>query len=98
MKIVILAIASAFLATGCATQTFEINPGGSASSVPTKEQEQKFFMRGIGQTESIDAAKVCGSSSKIVKVEATYTATDGLFEFLTIGIYSPRAARVYCAS
>ncbi|MGY6213513.1 Bor family protein [Methylolobus aquaticus] len=98
MKVMSFVITSALLATGCATQTFYINPSASASSVPTKQQEQSFIFRGVGQTESIDAAKICGDSSKVVKVEATYTATDGLFEFLTLGIYAPRAARVYCAS
>jgi hypothetical protein len=98
MKMINLVITSALLTTGCATQTFQINQGASVSSVPTKEQEQNFFVRGIGQTVSIDAAKICGDSSKITKVEATYTVSDAFFEFLTIGIYAPRAARVYCAS
>lgn len=93
-----LLLATVLVITGCATQTFQINQAVTASSAPTKEEEQSFFVRGVGQTQTMNAANICGDASKVIKVEASYTALDGFFEFLTIGIYAPRVARVYCAN
>ncbi len=95
MKKIALFVTISIAMAGCATQTFQINPNATSSAL-TKEEEQSFFVRGVGQTQIIDAAKICGDAGKIAKVEAHYTPLDGFFEFLTFGIYAPRAARVYC--
>ncbi|PPD39898.1 MAG: lipoprotein bor [Methylobacter sp.] len=97
MKQITLFMAIALVSTGCATQSFQINQNATASSVPTKEIRQPFFVRGVGQTRITSAAEICGGASNIAKVEAEETFLDGFFEMVTIGIYSPRVARVYCA-
>ncbi len=94
MKRVILATAIASLA-GCATQTYQIQSGGP--SLPTREVSQSFFLSGIGQTQEIDAAEVCGGAKKIAKVETLISPVDGILGGVTLGIYTPKTARVYCA-
>ena len=82
--------------TGCAAQTFNIN--GSNGDVPTVQKSQTFFISGLGQQKVIDAAAVCGGADKVVKVEAQHTFVNGLLGMITIGIYTPRDVKVYCAS
>jgi uncharacterized lipoprotein YmbA len=96
MKNLALSMVIALMLSGCATQTFQINPSSSAST-PTKEDRQAFFVSGLGQAQTMNAAEICGGASKIIKVEAEHTFIDGLLGTLSAGIYTPRMARVYCA-
>lgn len=94
MKIALIVIALTL--TGCATQSFQIN-SGRAASTPTKEERQAFFISGLGQEQGMNAAEICGGVNKIVKVEAEHTFLDGFLGVLSMGIYTPRVARVYCS-
>ena len=90
-----LAIAAIVLSlTGCAIQRFDVRP--DAHNAPTHDDSQTFWVGGIGQSEEIDAAKVCGSAAKVQRVETQMTAGNVGMAILTIGIYSPRQVRVYC--
>ena len=82
------------LITGCATQTFHIN--GSSGDSPTDQKTQHFFISGLGQKKTTDAARSCGGVAKIVKVESHHSFLNGLLALLTYGIYTPREAKVYC--
>lgn len=84
------------LFTGCASQVFLIKDDDSDRE-PTKEKMQVFFIGGIGQTQVIDAAEICGSAKKVVKVEAQMTFLDWFLTVITEGIFSPRTAKVYCS-
>lgn len=84
------------LLSGCATQSFDINPAVSPLSEPNLEESQVFFVEGVGQSAVIDAAEVCGGAQNIARVETERNALDSVFSFLTGGIYTPRTARVYC--
>ncbi len=90
-----LAIAAIVLSlTGCAIQRFDVRP--DAQNAPTHDNSQTFWVGVIGQSEEIDAAKVCGSAAKVQRVETQMTAGNVGMAILTIGIYSPRQVRVYC--
>jgi Bor protein len=90
-----LAIAAIVLSlTGCAIQRFDVRP--DAQNAPTHDNSQTFWVAGIGQSEEIDAAKVCGGAAKVQRVETQMTAGNVGMTILTVGIYSPRQVRVYC--
>ena len=55
-----------------------------------------FFVSGIGQ-KTVDAAKICGGAENVVKTETQQTFVNGLLGFITLGIYTPLEARVYCS-
>ena len=80
--------------SSCATQRFTINGGGGA--LPDKEISQTFFVSGLGQEKTLNAAKLCGGANKVAKVEAHLRFLDGLLGAMTYGIYTPRTAKVYC--
>lgn len=96
MKKLIIAIIATMALSGCAQQTFRINDGIVEN--PTQVTKQTFFVQGIGQSQTIDAAKVCGGADKVVRTEVQESGMDVLLRVVTIGIYTPREARVYCAS
>lgn len=82
--------------SGCATQSFDVNPPVGPLSQPTLEEDQAFFVEGIGQESVINAAEVCGGAANVARVEVEQDALDSVLAFLTGGIYTPRTARVYC--
>ena len=90
-----IAIAAIVLSlTGCAIQRFDVRP--DTQNAPTHDNSQTFWVGGIGQSEDIDAAKVCGNASNVQRVETQMTAGNVGLTILTLGIYSPRQIRVYC--
>ena len=46
---------------------------------------------------TVDAAKICGGAENVVKTETQQTFVNGLLGFITLGIYTPLEARVYCS-
>lgn len=91
-KIIAVALAASVLG-GCATQTATVGGGDSRMA---KEDMQTFFVSGLGQTQTIDAAAVCGGADKVAKVERTFSPLNWLLGFLSSGIYTPVDAKVHC--
>lgn len=95
MKKLLATALLSLMITGCAQQSFKLNDGVTVAPKETKTAH--FFVSGIGQSKTIDAAKVCGGADKVIKTEVQQTFVNGLLSFVTLGIYTPREARVYCA-
>ena len=66
MKKMLLATALALLITGCAQQTFTVQ-NKPAAVAPKKTITHHFFVSGIGQKKTVDAAKICGGAENVVK-------------------------------
>ena len=80
----LLATALALLITGCAQQTFTVQ-NKPAAVVGTKETiTHHFFVSGIGQKKTVDAAKICGGAENVKETQQTL---NGLLGFITLGIY-----------
>ena len=90
----LLATALALLITGCAQQTFTVQ-NKPAAVAPKETITHHFFVSGIGQKKTVDAAKMCAEN--VVKTETQQTFVNGLLGFITLGIYTPLEARVYCS-
>ena len=86
--------------TACHTQRIYTNDKSPyAYKSGTKHQGiSNFFIGGIGQTDKIDAVKICGSEENIQAVESKLPFLYGLVGTLTLSIYSPREYTVYCAN
>ena len=95
MKKLMIAVVASVILSGCAQQTFTINK--DISEKPQQTTTHHFFVSGIGQTKTVDAAAVCGGADKVVRTEVQQTFADGFLGFITLGIYTPRDARVYCS-
>ena len=66
MKKILLATAPALLITGCSTDVYCSKQTGSSS---TKTITHHFFVSGIGQKKTVDAAKICGGAENVVKTK-----------------------------
>lgn len=95
MKNLIIPALLTIALTGCAQQTFKVNEGISLK--PTDETRQSFFIHGLGQSQTIDAALICGGGNKVIRTEVQESGMDVLLRIISLGIYTPREARVYCA-
>ena len=80
----------------CSTDVYCSKQTGS-SSTKRKTITHHFFVSGIGQKKTVDAAKICGGAENVVKTETQQTSVNGLLGFITLGIYTPLEARVYCS-
>ena len=95
MKKILAVAAFAVVLSGCAQQTFQLKPKQAVA--PKQVTTHHFFVSGIGQKKTLDAAAVCGGQDKVERVETQQTFVNGLLGFVTFGIYTPREARVYCS-
>lgn len=95
MKKLMIAVLTTMTLSGCAQQTFKVNDGIAVN--PTQVTKQSFFVQGIGQSQTIDAALVCGGANKVVGTEVQESGMDVFLRIASIGIYTPREARVYCS-
>jgi hypothetical protein len=87
-------IGSMLFATGCATQTGLLQK--NSQTVPKSSESQAFFLWGIGQEKTTDAAKVCGDAAAVTKVQTVQEPMDIVLSVVTFGLYAPRTAKVYC--
>ena len=95
MKKMLLTTALAYL-LGCAQQTFTVQ-NKPAAVAPKETITHHFFVSGIGQRKLSDATKICGGAENVVKTETQQTFVNGLLGFITLGVYTPLEARVYCS-
>jgi hypothetical protein len=58
---------------------------------------QDFFVSGLGQTQSVNAADVCGGTDRVAKVERVESGLNIFLGLITNGIYTPYTAKVYCS-
>ena len=73
----------------CSKQT------GSSS---TKGNHHPSFLRFWNWAEeNCRCSKICGGAENVVKTETQQTFVNGLLGFITLGIYTPLEARVYCS-
>ena len=92
----LLATALALFITGCAQQTFTVQ-NKPAAVAPKETITHHFFVSERGRRKTVDAAKICGGAENVVKTETQQTFVNGLLGFITLGIYTPLEARVYCS-
>jgi len=69
----------------------------NGSSSLTQEEMQSFFVQGLGQTQTLNAAEVCGGANRVAKVERVLSPLNWFLGVLSSGIYTPITAKVYCS-
>jgi Bor protein len=91
---------------GCANATFHMNEeaakaaaaraASATPAAPQHEERQANFFSGFGQQHTINAAAVCGGAEKVATVDVNQSLMDAVIATVTLGIYTPLSARVYC--
>jgi hypothetical protein len=83
------------VATGCYSVTIRPDGGFKMASQPSFEQRQDFYLWGLVGESHIDTGKVCPKSGPS-QMQSQVTVVDGLLGLITLGIYSPETAKVWC--
>ena len=78
----------------CSNDVYRSN---KPAAVAPKETITHHFHLELGRRKTVDAAKICGGAENVVKTETQQTFVNGLLGFITLGIYTPLEARVYCS-
>ena len=66
-----------------------------AAVAPKETITHHFFVSGIGQKKTVDAAKICGGAENVVKTETQQTFVNGLLGNDYFSIYTVN--KVYCS-
>ena len=63
----------------CSTDVYCSKQTGSSTK---GNHHHHFFVSGIGQKKTVDAAKICGGAENVVKTETQQTFVNGLLGFI----------------
>ena len=91
----VICLGLTIIATGCYNVTIRPDGGFKMASHPTFEQRQDFYLWGLVGESHIDTSKICTKSSPS-QMQSEMTFVDGLLAVVTLGIYSPETAKVWC--
>jgi hypothetical protein len=80
-----------------ACSTVTMRPKGTAklSSDPSYSDSKPFFLFGLIGEHSVDVKNVCGTRP-VTQTQTQDTVGDTLLAIVTIGIYTPRTAKIWC--
>ena len=80
----------------CSTDVYCSKQTGSSG---TKGNHHPSFLRFWNWAEENCrcSQRICGGAENVVKTETQQTFVNGLLGFITLGIYTPLEARVYCS-
>ena len=95
MKKMLLATALALLITGCAQQTFTVQ--NKPAAVAPENHHPSFLRFTNWAEENCRCSQNLWRRRNVVKTETQQTFVNGLLGFITLGIYTPLEARVYCS-
>ena len=79
----------------CSSVTIRDKGNAKLSTEPTWSQSESFYFWGLAGTANVDVKQVCGTQ-KPTQLQTQATITDSLLTFITLGIYAPRTAKVWC--
>ena len=94
----LLATALALLITGC-TPADVYCSNKPAAVAPKETITHHFFVSGIGQKKTVDAAKICGGAKVLLNQKPSKHSINGLLSFITLSsdLTLTLEARVYCS-
>ena len=80
---------------GCSTVT--IRPEGTArlGTEPTHQMTYDYYFWGLAGEHRVDVQAVCGDRP-VRQIQAQDTFENRVLTVITLGIYAPRSARIWC--
>lgn len=95
MKVIGLTLLIAVVTTACSTVTIEQQGEASTSRAPDYQKTQKYYFWGLVGERHINTSSICGDRP-VTQVQSQQTFTNGFFNLITLGIYAPHTAKVWC--
>lgn len=91
----ILLALTALTLSGCASVTITESGPSDFTYRPHYEESKHFFLWGLIGEHRIDVTKIC-RQYPVKQMQTKYSALDALYASLTLGLYLPRTAKVWC--
>lgn len=79
----------------CATATIRPNGGPGISNPPTFSQTEPFFFWGLKGEHTVNVAEICQARG-VEQMQTQQTFMNGFLTVITLGIYAPKTAKVWC--
>jgi hypothetical protein len=89
------AFAAGALFLSCATATIRPGGGPGISNAPTFSRTETFFFWGLMGEHTVDVAEVCPAQGA-EQMQTQRTFKNVLLTAVTLGIYAPKTAKVWC--
>lgn len=93
-KIGLLLILSSFI-TGCASVTVRPHGGYKDSSEADYIEKVPFYLAGLIGNHKVDVNEAC-EGDEVTQMQTITTLSNWLLSVITLTIYSPRTAKVWC--
>ena len=88
-------IALLICVTACSSVTIRPYGGEKDTSRPTYQSSKDYYWWGLKNDYSINTSEICGQR-RVMQMQSVSTLSDWLLQTVTIGIYFPRTAKVWC--
>ena len=95
MKIFIMSCIFLLVSTGCTTVTLSPDGAGKLATTPDFEESQHFFIFGLVGDRVLEIDEVCDDAGAR-QLQTQDRIQDQLLGILTLGIYMPRTAKIWC--
>ena len=83
------------LSAACGTVTVRPQGGSRTVSSPDYSKRFHFGLGGLIGGAEVDVSKIC-KDKEVIQMSTEFTFIDGFLSSLTLGLYSPRTANVWC--
>ncbi|WP_087880272.1 Bor/Iss family lipoprotein [Dysgonomonas macrotermitis] len=92
----VIAIVSLLLMTSCYTSRVNVgNATAETSRIKVSETKNKFLFWGLLPLDNEQNAKAYVGDKKDYITETSWSVSDGLLNYITLGIYSPTTTTYY---
>jgi hypothetical protein len=95
LKLWSAAIIAAFLLAGCASVTIRPDGGTKVAGKPDYQVSKAYFFWGLAKEHTIDVKEICDDKG-VEQIQSQHTFLDGFLGTITLGIYAPKTAKVWC--
>ncbi|EJF06749.1 Bor protein [Thiovulum sp. ES] len=86
---------TAFLFTSCSKVTVVAqNPKSEIIREPDFQRSENYFFWGLAGEHHYNTTSICNNGVEQIRTEKTFG--DGFFTLITLGIYSPHSAKIWC--
>ena len=94
MRILFIMLVALFV-SACSSVTMRTDGEAESSAAPSFQQSYTYWWWGLKGEHTINTREIC-TNQPVMQMQSTYTLSDAFAGLFTLGIYSPRSARVWC--
>jgi len=95
MKKTIIILFAFLVLSACSSVTIRTDNQKESTNRPTYQKSFNYWWWGLRGEYDVNVREVC-SGNNVTQMQSISRLSDTAFTIITLGIYSPRSARVWC--